>query len=177
MGLFKKLFGTKKEEKIEVVVPEPIEPVNPVKNFYFNVAGISFKEDEIKENLLLKNDEYSMTKRELIDFAETDVKIYKYIGDIAKVELVPEPDNPYDKKAIKVIADGIHIGYVPKDWNERTGSTLRNHEITRISCELYGGPYKILVWDYDDYKDKDIYTIERGKTNIGAKVTVYYKEK
>lgn len=29
-----------------------------------------------------------------------------------KVELVKEPDNDYDKEAIKVLLDGLHVGYV-----------------------------------------------------------------
>jgi len=43
-----------------------------------------------------------------------------YANDYAKllkpgtpVELVPEPDNAYDKYAIMVVVDDIHIGYVP----------------------------------------------------------------
>ena len=35
-------------------------------------------------------------------------------GDL-NVELVPEPDNPHDPNAIKVIMNGQHIGYVPKE--------------------------------------------------------------
>lgn len=31
------------------------------------------------------------------------------------VELVPEPDNKHDPNAIKVIMNGQHIGYVPKE--------------------------------------------------------------
>lgn len=29
-----------------------------------------------------------------------------------EVQLVPEPENPYDENAIKVLAEGEHIGYV-----------------------------------------------------------------
>jgi len=32
-----------------------------------------------------------------------------------KVQLVAEPDNPYDAYAVKVLAGGIHIGYIPAD--------------------------------------------------------------
>lgn len=34
------------------------------------------------------------------------------VGD--HVLLVPEPDNKFDPNAIKVLWDGIHLGYVPK---------------------------------------------------------------
>jgi hypothetical protein len=34
------------------------------------------------------------------------------VGDF--VELLAEPDNPYDSNAIAVIAKGEHIGYVPR---------------------------------------------------------------
>lgn len=34
------------------------------------------------------------------------------VGDI--VTLVPEPQNPYDANAIKVLHGDVHLGYIPK---------------------------------------------------------------
>ena len=38
--------------------------------------------------------------------------LVKYVG--MKLDLVPEPDNQYDAHAIRVDADGVDIGYIPK---------------------------------------------------------------
>ncbi len=44
-----------------------------------------------------------------------------------KVSLVAEPENPHDSSAIKVIINGVHVGYVPRDANQQIlslGDTL-----------------------------------------------------
>lgn len=56
--------------------------------------------------------------------------------------LVPEPANPYDSNAIKVLAaDGHHVGYVPKDTTDeiRQNSTLPCTCYCYIGCN--GGTY------------------------------------
>ena len=47
---------------------------------------------------------------------------------INDIFLVPEPDNPHDPKAIKVMSsDGIHLGYVPASLTEKVRMfTLQN---------------------------------------------------
>jgi hypothetical protein len=40
-------------------------------------------------------------------------------------ELVLEPDNPYDKFAVKVMVDGRHVGYLSKGTAKRLGKRLR----------------------------------------------------
>lgn len=40
------------------------------------------------------------------------------------VELVPEPDNPHDQRAIRVQAYGHHLGYVPRADNGPLGRLL-----------------------------------------------------
>lgn len=55
----------------------------------FDIAGLYFHQEET--SALLDNDgEYS-----------------------GACQLVPEPDNPHDKNAIKVVIRGVHVGYVP----------------------------------------------------------------
>jgi hypothetical protein len=44
-------------------------------------------------------------------FADADLQIGK------KVELIPEPQNPYDGFAIRVECDEIKIGYIPRGIN------------------------------------------------------------
>ena len=57
--------------------------------------------------------------------------IDKYNGEFTG-RLVPEPDNPYDRNAIKVVAsDGHHVGYVPKDM------TASVRQVTTLPCKCY----------------------------------------
>jgi len=58
-----------------------------------------------------------------------------YLGEFVGT-LEPEPDNPYDPNAIKVLApDGHHVGYVPKDIT----SEVRNSADLPRSCFCYIG--------------------------------------
>lgn len=193
MGLFKKLFGNKKEEVKEVPEPviqepevtepvvqgpaEPVKPAKPVKtiqDYEFKVKGISFRQDDIVKHLMVKNDEYSWKKKDMIEFGDVDELVRKYVPDIIAVELVPEPDNPEDEKAIKVVVDGVHIGYVPKSKTTRVRNIFKKNNVISVTCDIYGGPYKVLEWDYDD-RGKDVYSIREGESSFGATVNIRYK--
>lgn len=57
--------------------------------------------------------------------------IDEYLGESVGV-LEPEPTNPYDPNAIKILAhDGHHVGYVPKDM------TAEVRAFTRLPCKCY----------------------------------------
>lgn len=50
----------------------------------------------------------------------------KYVGPF-KGNLIPEPDNPYDRNAIKVVhLDGKHLGYVPTEEIEEVAKMIAN---------------------------------------------------
>ena len=71
---------------------------------------------------ILEFDIVGMTYREGIE---------KYMGEYEGT-LEPEPTNPYDANAIKILApDGHHVGYVPKDM------TIRVREFATLPCKCY----------------------------------------
>lgn len=43
-------------------------------------------------------------------------------GDV--LELEREPDNPHDENAVKVMHDGFHVGYVPRDLAPEIGKLI-----------------------------------------------------
>ena len=162
--------------KSDVVVNEavPATSADDIIQYSFYVAGISYREKDVINNLFEENDYYSMTKKELVEIDYTDERIFKYIPSFSSVRLEPDPDNEYDKNAIKVLLDDVHIGFVPKEKTTRVANILKRDPV--ISCSLYGGPYKIIVEDYDDEKEKEVYSIEKDSTAIGAKVTMKYSK-
>lgn len=162
------------EEDTSEPEPEPESKVTPYRYFDFNVAGISFHEKEILRMLTEENEDWNMSKRDIIECCLTDERIYRYGGITTNVELVPEPDNPYDPNAVKVIADNIHIGYVPAKITGPVKKIIQNKDCV-ISCEFIGGEYKILTEEYDDMADKTIYKWEKDTQNIGAKVLIKYQ--
>lgn len=146
------------------VVRSPESPViTPVKTERHNIAGTSYRQKEI-ESLGEENYLYSLGKKELIDDFMTDQKIYKYDFFPVSVELVDEPDNPHDPNAIKVIIDGIHVGYIKKGSCSHIKKLVKNDLISSISAEIHGGRYKYISSDYDPVNDKDVYSCEQNST-------------
>jgi hypothetical protein len=49
-------------------------------------------------------------------------------------QLIPEPDNPHDKKAVKVMRDKYHLGYLSKTVS--SGYHLRTNEGKFYTCKI-----------------------------------------
>lgn len=134
------------------------------------VAGVSFQQDTILK-LAQPNEDYAKTKKELLAEGLTDQRIYEYEFYPSKVELVPEPDNPHDPKAVKVVVDGLHIGYIKAGSCAHIHKLLRESRIDRITCQLGGGKSKMLTQDEDDGR----YVLETDKGEFWARLTITTK--
>lgn len=99
--------------------------------FIFKVAGTTFRPEAVKKVA----DELSR-------------------GQQPYVKLEKEPDNPYDAKAVKVIAGGEFIGYVPQS------------EVDKIHDILDDSNNTVIV--------NTLRRIGSGYQNIGFLVTTYY---
>lgn len=131
----------------------------------YKVAGVSHYEENIM-NLSLENEDYFKTKRGLIDDDLIGERVWKYKFLSGDVELVPEPENPEDANAIKVIIDGEHVGYIKRGSCAHIHKLLKTDAIADIDCTIGGGPYKYVFEEYDDEKEKDVYTLEKGETQL-----------
>lgn len=137
----------------------------------YRVAGTSFRVESIM-NLAEENLAYDYSKKELIDDCMVNERVWQYDFDPTDVKLVPEPGNPEDPNAIKVIVDGEHIGYIKAGSCAHIQKLLKGNRILSISCEITGGPYKYISEDYDEDKDKDVYVLQRGNANFSASLTI-----
>ena len=138
------------------------------------VAGINFRLDEIKD-LMDESYAYSWTKKELVEEGRVDERVYKFGVYYGTAALVPEPDNPHDPKAIKVLTAGVHIGYIKAGSCAHIHKILREDRIEKVEVEIKGGDYKIVLEDYDDYTGKSTYTLERDAIPFSAVLTVTLK--
>lgn len=137
-----------------VPVPERITPqetttqpkYEPPAGTTYRVAGISNYTKNVMA-LACENDDFSMSKSEILECGYEDEKIYKYAFYPIKAEVVPEPENEFDPKAIKVIVDGQHIGYIKKGSCAHLHKVMRENRLGQIRCEMGGGPYKIVDED------------------------------
>ena len=129
--------------------PVPSETDAASKTETHRIAGTSFHEKEIPE-LMIENGDYDMTASELIDMGMEDERVYKYEETYCTAALEPEPDNQYDPNAVKVYADGVHIGYIKKGSAAHVKKLLEEDRIARMSITITRGPYKMAYLNEDD---------------------------
>lgn len=122
------------------------------------VTGTSHYINNILE-FKIENSYYSDTKKELIEEGLENEKIFEYEFYPDKIELIPEPENPYDPNAIKVVADSLLVGYIKAGSCAHIHNLLKNDRIVKIDYEMGGGNYKYLDCDEDEK-----YTLEEGKS-------------
>ena len=132
----------------------------------FHVAGTSYREDAIL-SLAEENDDYNLSKKELIDDGMEDERIYKYYFPTMHSELVPEPDNPHDPNAIKVLVNGVHIGYVKAGSCSHVKNLLASGKVSSYGVDIEGGPFKRV---YED--DDGDYQIEKENHNFSATLMI-----
>lgn len=132
----------------------------------YRVTGVEHYRDNII-NLASENDDYNKTKRELVDDLMTEERIWKYNFYPVKVSLVPEPENPYDSNAIKVIVDYEHVGYIKKGSCKHLLKVIAEGRLGDIDCTIGGGPYKYIYEDYDD-NGNEKYEMERDEVDYSV---------
>ena len=170
------LTGKKKKEKEEtqqqsttgsVMSQENEEPVNNKKTETIKVAGISNYTDAVL-SLGCENDDYSLSKKEIIENGLEDEDIPEYTFPALDIRFEFEPDNEYDPNAIAIFADNVKIGYVKQGSTSHIRKLINEDRITDATGEIVGGNYKRL--------DSDEGTIRKEKLNFGARVTLTIKE-
>lgn len=155
MGIFN-LFKTKKAEKIP---PEKIQN--------HNITGVSHYQDNILK-LAKNNPLYDLSKKDIIA-KKIDGCIYQYKFNPQKTELLPEPNNPHDPNAIKVMIDGQHVGYIKAGSCTRILKLIKEDRIARIESKIGGGNYK-MYWN-----DGISVNAEKGKNNFNVRISIIEK--
>lgn len=141
---------------------------------HHKLAGTSFRQNDIIE-LGEENDCYTWTKKEIVEYGMEDENIYQLIFSPESVELIEEPDNEYDPNAVKVVIDGIHVGYIKKGSCSHIKKLIKENKIIEITGEILGGKYKRVSSDYDLMEDKTTYSLERDEHDFF--VSIYLKIK
>ena len=157
-------FEVTKEEALR----PKVVPASEIKSFTAKATGMQYYMDNIHK-LATENPDYDLSKKEIIENGLTDEKIWKYEYYCTKAELIPDPENPYDKNAIKVVVDGLQVGHIKANSCVKILNKMKAGKIRGIDCEIGGGPYKIVYEDYDD----DTYTLERNTINHFVHLTIY----
>lgn len=140
-----------------ITTPIQEKPKNDIKIETHKVAGVSYRVDEIL-SLSSENEDYDSSLKNLVDMGYEYERVYQYEFYPIKTELIPEPDNPHDPNAVKVIVDNVHVGYIKSGSCRHILNLLKDDRIIKIDCEIKGGNYKYIGYNEDDdkhYIEKD----------------------
>ncbi|MGN1025506.1 MAG: HIRAN domain-containing protein [Faecousia sp.] len=168
-----------KEHKIlnwlrNAAAPDTTKTQAPLRTETLKVAGVSYRQDMILP-LGHPNKNYNKTQKALIADGLVGKRVYEYNFPALPTEFIPEPNNPQDPKAIKVMVGGQHIGYVKAGSCAHIHNLLRDKRIIRATCEISGGKSKFISSDDYDAKGRQAFTMETDETPFYAKVTITTK--
>ena len=100
-----------------------------MKTMQLFLAGADhYREDILK--IVKKNPNTGSGKRE-----------YSFYPLDCDAELIPEPENVADKNAVKVMAKGVKVGYIPAENAEAIKGFLKSGMITGCRVKILGGNY------------------------------------
>lgn len=120
------------------------------------VVGEYYKKSQIA-SLMSGNRLYNIPDADFITKVDECKRIYKYKYRRTEAQLVPEPNNPHDSNAIKVLVDDIHVGYIPANQCIEIKKILK--QIKTVKAHMYGGNYKYHA-DNEVFKSEDDFSIE-----------------
>ena len=121
MGIFDNLFGSK-SENLDLSAVDMGEDDYVGSGYNFDVVGESFQRDHLVA--LLK-------KNKVIEVGE--------FATSAMLEL--EPTNDFDPNAVKVMVDGLQVGYVPKTFSGDVTRMMNDKGVTEFEVPV------LLGWD------------------------------
>lgn len=153
--------------------PEPA-PAPQGKTEKHQVTGIKYYMDAIM-SLAKPNPDYTKNKEALQRAGLTETTVTEYTWPVYEAELEPEPDNPHDPNAIKVLANGLVVGYIKAGSCARVLKRIREDRIERMTIQFGGGRGKILVQDIDNSVKRQLYTVEERNTVYWANLFLHLK--
>lgn len=157
MGFFTKLFSRK--------------PAPETKTVSHTVAGTSYRQ-EIIQAMGVKNPDYALNKRQLVKKYPQGKTVPEYLFLPRKAELVPEPENPHDPEAIKVLVDGQHVGYIKAGSCAHIHRLLQENRIQKIKPKIIGGKYKELYSMDAGARSPEDYEFEKGAMPFGVRLDI-----
>jgi len=122
------------------------------------VAGVTYHEDAIRA---LASPDYDFDDLKISDLEDGE-KIFELYFPEGPVDLVPEPSNPHDKNAVKVLIAGQHVGYIKAGSCAHVLNLLRAGRILDIKADIRGGRWKA---NYDEQ-------LERGTDFFSIKLSI-----
>lgn len=110
------------------------------------VAGPAYHQKNLASVLKHKNRFYYAPDETIIEFARNkpNYTVFEYKRERCSLEVYHEPDNAHDPGALRVLANGVFIGYVPQDERHHL---LEMSMLPGLSMrvDVFGGNYKTVL--------------------------------
>ena len=142
-----------------------------IKKERFRVTGTQYYQDAFIEKLGELDDDYEEKASIIKESYGDGDKIYQYYFGGLKANLVPEPDNEHDENAVKVMVDGIQVGYIKKGSCSHVKNLIASPDFAGIDVEIKGGKYKEVRED-DDGK----LHVDRGEDPFFVNIDILSRE-
>ena len=152
---------------VEETIPEQ-ELGDGLKMVTFLGAGMYYRLDNFNR-FGTPNPLFDYSRKELKKDDIVNERIYEYFYKIGKITFEDEPTNEFDPNAIKILSDGIHIGYIKKGSTTRLRNIMKKNVLS-IEATAGGGNYKILN-EFDDH-----YSLEKGESKYWLRIVIKYRE-
>lgn len=107
-------------------------------------SGMEHRMDDLMA-LAEENTDFTCTKKEMKDFLIINRRVYQYNFHPTEIDLVPEPENPYDVNAVKIILNNHHVGYVRASDVQGSVDLFNSERVKRVQVSVQGGKYKTLL--------------------------------
>ena len=140
-------LATKKSEKISderKSTSTPIFKTSTSNTLTVKVTGTNYRNQQEILSLGKLNPDYSLNKLAMIKKYPQGIDVYEYVFPSYTASFEFEPTNEFDPNAIKVLIQGIHVGYVKKGSCARIKKLINQSKIESISAKIYGGNNKSL---------------------------------
>lgn len=164
-NFIKELQKPMREQNPPCEPQKQIDTTSKIQNH--KVTGVTHYKENIL-SLASVNPQYSLTKKEFAAAKLYNTKVYEYNFKTEKTELIPEPTNPSDSNAIKVMIDGKHVGYIKKGSCKQILNLLKESRIRSINSQIVGGKYKVLWYD----KGEGIVSFDQEQTEYGIIISI-----
>lgn len=165
MGILKGLFS-KKQESTPIPQATPQKPKGVIKTQRHKLDNVEEHMKEIME-LVEKNEDYKLSKKDLIEDGREDEKIYEYELSEKATLIFGE-----GAESIQVFVHDVHIGDIKKGSKAKVKKLLESGTIQSIETEVSGGNYKKVR--YDSSRDK--YFFDELEDVFGITIEITYRE-
>lgn len=172
MGLFSNLFSKKNTAAVQpqpVQMPEEKKPRYIVKSQRFILDNVKDHMEDIMD-LVEKNEDYKLKKKDLIEDNRTDENIYEY--ELSEKATITTISCEGVVEQLQVFVCNTHIGDIKKGGISKVKNLLKKGNIENIWSEVSGGNYKRLRYD----AGKDVYYYDELEKEFSITIEITYKE-